>query len=82
MEPFETLAWTAAGESVGRPRHAQMSRIKGAAGRSLTLEKPSGQRRREDREEGEVEVWRRAEGRCINGPLYCPVLLKLRAQVS
>lgn len=68
------------GKSVGRLRHAQMSRIKGAAGRRFTLEKPSqaarGQRRRKD---GEVEGWKRG---CINGPLYCFVLLKLRAQIS
>lgn len=76
------------GKSVGRPRHAQMSRIKGAAGRRLTLEKPSlaARAREEEKTErrgsgggggGEVEG-----GGCINGPLYCFVLLKLRAQIS
>lgn len=65
-----------------------MSRIKGAAGRRLTLEKPSlaARAREEEKTErrgsgggggGEVEG-----GGCINGPLYCFVLLKLRAQIS
>lgn len=46
-------------ESVGRLRHAQMSRIKGAAGRRLTLEKPSQAARAREEEQTETEGgWR------------------------
>lgn len=61
-----------------------MSRIKAAAGRRVTLEKPSQAARAREEEETE----RRGSGGGvegggrINGPLYCFVLLKLRAQIS
>lgn len=60
-----------------------MSSIKGGAGRRLTLEKPS----RAARAREEEKTQRRGSGGggggeveggvgCINGPLYCSVLLK------
>lgn len=62
-----------------------MSRIKAAAGRRVTLEKPSQAARAREEEETE----RRGSGGGgvegggrINGPLYCFVMLKLRAQIS
>lgn len=63
-----------------------MSRIKAAAGCRVMLEKPSQAARAREEEETE----RRGSGGGggvegggrINGPLYCFVLLKLRAQIS
>lgn len=89
-EPFEAAGWTAAGEKCGQtetradeqdqrccwPAFHTGKTIAGCTGEGEEEERP-GRRGSRGGAGGEVEG-----GGSINGPLYCFVLLKLRAQIS
>lgn len=84
-EPFEAAGWTAAGEKCRQTETRADEQDQSAAGPRFTLEKPLQAARAREEEQTEMRRGGGGEvegGGCINGPLYCFVLVKLRAQIS